>query len=137
LTELHCFIRIADLIPSRYGVFFEVDDYPARQPSDLVTFFLLDHQSVPQASPIYGYDLRDGIIGECMFTHIFMCYIQIIFHASGKTSVPLARHRYDADALGGDEASVDRSDDGNVSAGTEGSGRPPKVDNMLHDGLTP
>jgi hypothetical protein len=74
-----------------------------------------------------------------MFTHIFLCYIQLIFHALGKTSVPLARHRYDADALGGDEASVDRSDDGNDSAGTEGSGRPPKVDNMLHglsDALT-
>jgi hypothetical protein len=36
-----------------------------------------------------------------MFTHIFLCYIQTIFHALGKTSVPLARHRYDdADALG-------------------------------------
>jgi hypothetical protein len=58
-----------------------------------------------------------------------MCYIQIILHAS---SVPLARHRYDADALGGDEASVDRSHDGNDSAGTDGSGRPPKVYNMVH-----
>jgi hypothetical protein len=45
-----------------------------------------------------------------MFTHIYvciLCYIEIIFQPSGKTSVPLARHRFDADALGGDEASVD------------------------------
>jgi hypothetical protein len=48
-----------------------------------------------------------------------LCCIDIIFHASGKTSVPIARHRCDADALGGDEASVvDRSDDGNDSAST-------------------
>jgi hypothetical protein len=61
------------------------------------------------------------VIGECMFTHIYvciLCYIEIIFQPSGKTSVPLARHRFDADALGGDEASVDRSDDGNDSAST-------------------
>jgi hypothetical protein len=58
-------------------------------------------------------------------SHIYLCilcYIQIIFHASGKTSVPLARHRFDADALGGDEASVNRSDDGNDSASTDDSG---------------
>ena len=57
-----------------------------------------------------------------------MCYIQIIFHASGKTSVPFARHCFDADALGGDEASVDRSDDGNDSASTEDSGDGNDVD---------
>jgi hypothetical protein len=34
---------------------------------------------------------------------------------SGKTTIPLARHRYDADALGGDDACVDRSDDGHCS----------------------
>jgi hypothetical protein len=50
------FVRIADLIPSRYGVLFEVDDPPARQPSDRVTFFPLDHQSVPHARGLsYGY----------------------------------------------------------------------------------
>jgi hypothetical protein len=52
-----------------------------------------------------------------------LCYIQIIFHASGKTSVPLARHRFDADALGGDEASVD-----NDSARTDDSGDGNDVD---------
>jgi hypothetical protein len=36
-SGLNCFVRITDLIPSRYGVLFEVDDYPARQPSDRVT----------------------------------------------------------------------------------------------------
>jgi hypothetical protein len=74
-TGVNCFVRIADLIPSRYGVLFEVDDYPARQPSDRVTFFPLDHQSVPHARGFaYGYDLGDGIIGELMFTHIHMYY---------------------------------------------------------------
>ena len=48
--------------------------------------------------------------------------IDIIFHASGKTTVPLARHRYDADALRGDDAGVDRSDDGNDSAISDDSG---------------
>ena len=64
-------------------------------------------------------------------SHIYLCilcYIQIIFHASGKTSVPLARQRFDADALGGDEASVDRSDDGNDSASTDDSGDGNDVD---------
>jgi hypothetical protein len=114
------------MIPSRYGVLFEVDP-PARQPSDRVTFFPLDHQSVPHARGLsYGYDLGDGIISsECMFTYIIyyiyiLCYIDIIFHGSGKTSVPLARHRSDADALGGDEANVDRSDDGNDSSASTG-----------------
>jgi hypothetical protein len=52
-------------------VLFEVDDYPARQPSDRVTFFPLDHQSVPHARGFaYGYDLGDGIIGEFMFVSI-------------------------------------------------------------------
>jgi hypothetical protein len=119
-SGLNCFVRIADLIPSRYGVLFEVDDYPARQPSDRVTtFFPLDHPSVPHARGFaYGYDLGDGVIGECMFTY-YAALIYILFHASGKTSVPLARHRYDADALGGDDASVNRSDNGNDSASTE------------------
>ena len=78
-SGLNCFVRIADLIPSRYGVLFEVDDYPARQPSDRVTFFPLDHQSVPHARGLsYGYDLGDSIIGECMFTHIYICmYIML------------------------------------------------------------
>jgi hypothetical protein len=40
-SGFNCFVRITDLIPSRYGVLFEVDDYPARQPSDRVTFSLL------------------------------------------------------------------------------------------------
>jgi hypothetical protein len=71
------------------------------------------------------------LLSKWVLDNALLC-LQIIFHPSGKTSVPLARHRYDADALGGDEASVDRSDDGNDSAGTVGSGRPPKVDNMLH-----
>jgi hypothetical protein len=57
-----------------------------------------------------------------LYITYILCYIDIIFHASGKTSVPLARHRFDADALGGDEASVDRSDDGNDSASTDDSG---------------
>jgi hypothetical protein len=64
-------------------------------------------------------------------SHIYLCilcYIQIIFHASGKTSVPLARYRFDADALGGDEASVDRSDEGNDSASTDDSGDGNDVD---------
>jgi hypothetical protein len=61
-----------------------------------------------------------------VYVHIYyityiLCYIDIIFHASGKTSVPLARYRFDADALGGDDASVDRSDDGNDSASTDDS----------------
>jgi hypothetical protein len=51
-SGLNCFVCIADLMPSRYGMLFEVDDYPARQPSDRVTFFPLDHQSVPQVSPV-------------------------------------------------------------------------------------
>ena len=66
-----------------------------------------------------------------MFTHIYvciLCYIEIIFQPSGKTSVPLARHRFDADALGGDEASVDRSDNGNDSASTDDSGDGNDVD---------
>jgi hypothetical protein len=40
---------------------------------------------------------------------------------SGKTTIPLARHRYDADALGGDDACVDRSDDGHCSASSDDS----------------
>jgi hypothetical protein len=67
------FVGIADLIPSRYGVLFEVDDPPARQPSDRETFFPLDHQSVLHARGLsYGHDLGDGIIGECMFTYIIL-----------------------------------------------------------------
>jgi hypothetical protein len=31
--------HVMSQIPSRYGVLFEIDDYPARQPSDRVTFF--------------------------------------------------------------------------------------------------
>jgi hypothetical protein len=94
-SGLNCFVRITDLIPSRYGVLFEVDDYPARQPSDRVNFFPLDHQSVPHARGFaYGYDLGDRIIGKCMFTYIYvmyiLCCIDIIFHTSGKTSVSLA-----------------------------------------------
>jgi hypothetical protein len=57
-----------------------------------------------------------------------LCHIDIIFHASGKTSVPLARYRFEADALGGDEASVDRSDDRNDSASTDDSGDGNDVD---------
>jgi hypothetical protein len=70
-------------------------------------------------------------VSACSHTYIYvciLCYIEIIFHASGKTSVPLARHRFDADALGGDEASVDRSDDGNDSASTDDSGDGNDVD---------
>jgi allophanate hydrolase subunit 1 len=63
------FIYIADLIPSRYGVLIEFDAPPARQPSDRETVFPLEHQSVPHARGLsFGYDLGDGIIGECMFT---------------------------------------------------------------------
>jgi hypothetical protein len=74
---------------------FEVDDYPARQPSARVTFFPLDDQSVPHARGFaYGYDLGVCIIGKCMFTYIchvyILCCIDIIFHTSGKTSVSLA-----------------------------------------------
>jgi hypothetical protein len=79
---VNCFVRIADLIPSRYGVLFQVDDYPARHPSDCVTFFPLDHQSVPRARGFaYGYDLGNNIIGECMFLtmHVLICHIDIIF----------------------------------------------------------
>jgi hypothetical protein len=49
---------------------------------------------------------------------MYICYIDItlFFVSSGKTTIPLARYRYDGDALGGDKASVDRSDDGNDSA---------------------
>jgi hypothetical protein len=79
-SGLNCFVRIADMIPSRYGVLFEVDDPPARQPSDRVTFFPLDDQSVPHAQGVsYDYDLGDGIIGECMFTYIIY-YIYIMIH---------------------------------------------------------
>jgi hypothetical protein len=75
-SGLNCFVRIADLIPSRYGVLFEVDDYPARQPSDRVIFFPLDHQSVPHARGFaYGCDLGVRIIGKCMFTYICHVYI--------------------------------------------------------------
>jgi hypothetical protein len=64
---------MADLIPSRYGVLFEVDDPPARPLSDRVTIFPLDHQSVPHARGLsYGFVLGDGIIGECMFTYIIL-----------------------------------------------------------------
>jgi hypothetical protein len=63
-----------------------------------------------------------------LYITYILCYIDIIFHGSGKTSVPLARHRSDADALGGDEASVDRSDDGNDSASTDDSGDGNDVD---------
>jgi hypothetical protein len=68
-----------------------------------------------------------------VYVHIYyithtLCYIDIIFHASGKTSGPLARYRFDADALGGDDASVDRSDDGNDSASTDDSGDENDVD---------
>jgi hypothetical protein len=46
-----------------------------------------------------------------MYVYI-LCYIDIIlFVSSGKTTIPLARYRYDADELGGDDASVDRSDE--------------------------
>jgi hypothetical protein len=64
-SGLSCFVCIVNLIPPRYGALFEVDDYPARQPSDRVNFFPLDHQSIPHARGFaYGNDLGDGIIGE-------------------------------------------------------------------------
>jgi hypothetical protein len=73
-----------------------------------------------------------NIIGECMFLFNYVCiyYIDItlFFVSSGKTTIPLARYRYDGDALGGDEASVDRSDDGNDSASTDDSGDGNDVD---------
>jgi hypothetical protein len=51
-------------------------------------------------------------------------YIILIPHCSlypqeKQLFTPLARYRYDGDALGGDEASGDRSDDGNDSASTD------------------
>ena len=64
-----------------------------------------------------------------------LCYIiDIIFHASGKTSVPLARYRFEADALGGDEASVDRSDDRNDSASTDDSGDAACANQQMNQG---
>jgi cbb3-type cytochrome oxidase subunit 3 len=50
----------------------------------------------------------------CYIYLCILCYIQIIFHASGKTR--------------GDEASVDRSDDENASASTDDSGDGNDVD---------
>jgi hypothetical protein len=87
-----------------------------------------------------------NIIGECMFLFNYVCiyYIDItlFFVSSGKTTIPLARYRYDGDALGGDEASVDRSDDGNDSASTDDSGdgndgaRSAILEGMLMESLT-
>jgi hypothetical protein len=54
-----------------------------------------------------------------MYVCIYYIDITLLFVSSGKTTIPLARYRYDGDALGGDEASVDRSDDGNDSASTD------------------
>jgi hypothetical protein len=64
-------VRLADLIPSRYGIVTEDGTDGRRQLSDRVTFYPLDYQSVSVAECAvggYGYDLGDGVIGQyCAF----------------------------------------------------------------------
>lgn len=43
-------------------------------------------------------------------------------------TIPLARHRYDADALGGNDACVDQSDDGHSSVNTDDTGEDTDID---------
>jgi hypothetical protein len=69
-----------------------------------------------------------SVCSHILYYIYILCFIDIIFHASGKTSVPLARYRFDADALGSDDASVDRSDDENDSASTDDTGDGNDVD---------
>jgi hypothetical protein len=58
-------VRLADLIPSRYGIMTEVVDYP-RQPSDRVTFIPLDYEAVINCGVDcrgFATDLGDDVIG--------------------------------------------------------------------------
>jgi hypothetical protein len=101
-------------MPSRYGLLFEVDDYPARQPSDRVTFFPLDHQSVPQASPMVMIWEMVSSVSAC--SHIYYVY-NATFKKYFTYQVKLVFPLLDIAMM-----RVDRSDDGNDSASTDDNG---------------